>query len=507
MRNLLFTCLLACIATVQTHAQHSAAFASTSTATISTNGATPDIEESSPQIEEQLDGLGQSFNFPNPSSSLYDTLLLNTHDFSAHDIPSYTAEVTQTRMYELPTVIQMDYNVYVQYYIDVYAVKKRDLTSKMLGLKRVYFPLFEEQLDRMGMPMELKYLAVVESALNPHARSRVGATGLWQFMLSTGKLYGLKVNSYVDERKDPYKSTVAALKYLKNAYEEFGDWHLAIASYNCGAGNVRKAIRRSGGKKNFWAIRRYLPRETRGYVPAFLAATYVFEYASEHNIYPMYVDFDLNQDTLHIRNMDITLKELSDFTRSDINALKSLNPELKLDRIPYSSKTYVLRVPTEVAEFYAANQQAVYAKFGKKRVTAPPVVDQSYDRYNGYPPRSGAKLVYHTVRSGEVVGAIAERYGVSARQVSAWNNLRRYRIRVGQRLKIYTTKKGSSSSSRTSSASTTSTNVKGGSYHTVRSGDTLWEIAKRYGTSVEKIKRLNSGMSSKLKIGQKIRIK
>ncbi|MEZ4825031.1 MAG: lytic transglycosylase domain-containing protein [Bacteroidia bacterium] len=302
-------------------------------------------------VSEQIDEMRRDYSFPGAKASTYDTLLYNTQGFRSSEVPSYAAGTIRSRMYELPTVIPLDYNVYVQRYIDVYTVKKREQTARMLGLSKVYFPLFEEYLDREGLPLELKYLSVVESALNPHARSRVGATGLWQFMLGTARMYNLEVNSYVDERCDPLKSTEAATRYLKNAYNEFGDWLLAIASYNCGSGNVRKAIARSGGKQNFWEIMEYLPRETRGYVPAFVAATYAFEYASEHNIYPIYVEFDYSQDTLHIARLDITLQEIAEITRTDYELLKNLNPELKIDRIPYSNDPYILKVPPRTRRF------------------------------------------------------------------------------------------------------------------------------------------------------------
>ena len=475
-------------------------------------------EEEAQPINEQLDDFIKTYRFQRPTSSSYDTLLLNTHNFRSNDIPQYTAQTYKNRLYELPTIISMDYNIYVQRYIEVYTVRRREQVSRMLGLSRVYFPIFESYLDKHGMPMELKYLSVVESALNPHARSRVGATGLWQFMLYTGRQYGLTVNSFVDERKDPFKSTEAAIHYLKDAYAEFGDWLLAIASYNCGMGNVRKAIRRSGNKNSFWEIREFLPRETRGYVPAFIAATYVFENPSAHNLYPVYVDFDMSQDTLHLSRIDITLSEIASLTNTDVQVLKNLNPELKLDRIPYSTKPYVLRVPPVVAEKFAGQERQIYAQYGKKRNQYIPPV--AYTRKVSRPssPPSGPKgstLVYYTVRSGDVVGTIAEKYGVSSRQIAYWNNLRRYRIRAGQKLKIYTSKRYAKnagarpvSSSSSSSPSTSSFNRSRAVYHKVKSGDTLWGIAKQYGVNVDGIKTLNRGLnSSRLKIGQSIRVK
>jgi len=477
--------------------------------------ARAEFEEEVKPIKSTLDEFSESYRFPQPTSTRYDTLLDNIHGFEPDEVPSYSPAVVSRRLYELPTLIPMEYNSYVGRYIDVYTKQKRELTSRMLGLRRVYFPLFEEVLDRENMPIEIKYLSVVESALNPHARSRVGATGLWQFMLSTGRLYGLSVNSFVDERKDPYKSTEAACRYLKRSYEEFGDWLLAIASYNCGPGNVRKAIRRSGGKKDFWEIRRYLPRETRGYVPAFIAVNYVFRHYPDYNIYPVYSSFHMEQDTLHIRKLDITLAEIAKMAKTDLDELKYLNPELKLARIPYSSKPYVLRVQPEVASYFAQNYRLIYDKYGRKRNQAysrPKVVEPS-SSYASYRPK-GTKLYYYRVKSGDVVGAIAERYGVSKRQIATWNNLYRYRIKVGQRLKIYAKPSQVQPASYTSKPpaqvqSSPPPSSKGNmKFHKVKEGENLWVISRAYALSLDQLKALNPGVkASNLKIGQTLRVR
>lgn len=476
------------------------------------------------EVTKSLDAFNEHYTYTNPSSSRYDTLLYNTGKFRADEVPRYSQSQVQQQLYDLPTVIPMEYNIYVQRYVDVYALRRRDQVSRMMGLGRVYFPIFEEELDRMGMPMELKYLSVVESALDPHARSYVGATGLWQFMLSTGRMYGLKVDSYVDERKDPIKATKAAMRYLSEAHKEFGDWLLAIASYNCGPGNVRKAIARSGGKRTFWEIREWLPRETRGYVPAFIAATYVFEYSHMLNLYPVHVDFSFHQDTLHIKRMDVTLQELASTTNTDVHTLKNLNPELKLDRIPYSTRTYVLRVPPKTAQQYAMQQSSIKSKYGRKRDQYIAPIPTRHVGSNtarstpktSYDPPSGRKLTYYTVKSGDAVSTIAERYGVSSRQIASWNGLRRYKIRTGQRLKIYTTPaKAQAATTQRNTSSPKNPKVAGpqapsrGQYHTVRSGDTLWGIAKLYeDVSVDQINRFNPGLQAKdIKIGQKVRIK
>ena len=381
--------------------------------------------------------------------------------------------------------------------------------------------------------MELKYLPIVESALNPHARSRVGATGLWQFMLPTGRMYGLDVTSYVDERRDPYKATEAAVRYLKNMYKTYGDWLLVVAAYNCGPGNVNKAISRSGGKRNFWEIKENLPRETRGYVPALIAATYVFNYATEHNIFPKMVDFSFAQDTVHIARNLVSLKYLADATGTDMFMLKDLNPELKMDIVPYSAKPYVLRVPMETGQIFATHRDSIMkviaslnpdsakVAYSDKRVS--PLTNKPYEKkvserytYAG----KGKNLVYHKVRSGEVVGKIASRYHVRASDIAKWNNLRKYRIKPGQKLKIYTkgtpqaakpkataSKTTTKSNSNMSSTASSAAKAAGAKYHIVKNGDTLWDIANAYkGLTVEKIKSLNDLNNNRLKVGQKLRI-
>ncbi len=470
-------------------------------------------------ISQRLDQLEDTKAFGKTRSSVYDTLIYNTHQFRPDEVPTYSSEVVKQRLRDLPAIISLDYNHYVQNYIDLYTLRRRDQMSRMLGISKVYFPIFEEELDKAGLPLELKYLPIVESALNPQARSRAGAVGLWQFMLWTAKSYGLKINSFVDERKDPYKSTKAAIAYLQDAYDEFGDWLLAIAAYNCGRGNVRKAILRSGGLKNFWEIRRYLPRETRGYVPGFIAATYSFEYASEHNLYPVYVDLDLEQDTIHIKRMEISLANIADMTHTDLSLLTRLNPALKYGRIPYMGDVYVLNAPANVGEYFARYGNNIKSRYGNKRQTnarsshgskrsnssQTTAVHQSSARKT--PP---GKPTYYIVKSGDVVGSIAEKYQVSARQVAYWNNLRNYRIKVGQKLVLYTNGKQLLPSTDESIAKRTyEKGVNNHMYYTIQKGDTLWDIARRHDDiNVSQILALNPGLKAgDLDVGQKIRLR
>jgi len=480
-------------------------------------------EEEQKAITNSLDSLDSHYSYKQIKSSVYDTLILNTRNFPPEEVPVYSADVIRQRLNEIPTVISMDYNKYVQQYIDMYTIQSRKQVSRMLGLTQIYFPTFEAELDKKNLPLELKYLTIVESALNPHAKSPKGATGLWQFMYNTGVEHGLKINTYVDERKDPLKSTSAAIDYLSSLYDKFGDWLLVIAAYNCGPGGVKKAIISSGGKQDFWSIRPYLPKETRGYVPAFIAATYSFTYAAEHNMYPIHVDFTLQQDTVNISRMEISLKEIANMTGTDYELLKNLNPELKLYRVPYSSTPYTLRVPYHVAEYFTLYRSHIHQKHGGKRKPAPMIaqapVRATPSKYKsnarmakpaeagGSAGKSSKDVIYYTVKSGDVVGKIAAKYGVSSKDIAKWNSLKGYSIRKGQKLKIYPSgyeKASTSSSEKKEAASTTEPK-----YHKVKPGENLWEIARKYpSVSVDDIKKLNPKINpARIQVGQKLRVK
>ncbi len=475
-------------------------------------------------INWQLDGLIPCYKHQSFPEDKYNRDLLNVYGFAKDSVPVYNPEILGERLKEMGTIIPMEYNSYVHAFINLYTQKRRGQVERMLGLSEIYFPIFEAELDRQGMPIELKHLPIVESALNPHARSRVGATGLWQFMLATGKIYGLDVTSYIDERKDPFKATEAAVRYLKNMYKTYGDWLLVIAAYNCGPGNVNKAIARSGGKRTFWEIRENLPKETRGYVPAFIAATYVFNYSAEHNLFPRKVDFTFDQDTLQVTRNKFNLKHLAQVTETDFYLLKDLNPELQRDIVPYSHKPYTLRIPMATGQKIAANRDTVFTRIAQ---LDPDMVNQVYADGKISPltnkayvssDRKGASnsnstidknLIYHKVRSGETVSQIAGRYHVSWKSIQRWNGLRGYNIKPGQRLKIYSSSKPNISSNSTTVASTTKSKVvNNGSprYYTVRSGDTLWGIAQSQGTTVTSIKSMNGMNGSRLEIGQKLRV-
>jgi len=278
---------------------------------------------------------------------------------TASESPAYTKEDLMERLKRLPTVMEMPYNEVVQKFIDRYAGRLRHSVSYMLGASNFYMPIFEEALEAYGLPLELKYLPIIESALNPKAVSRVGATGLWQFMLVTGKQYGLEVNSLVDERRDPIKASYAAAHYLSDLYKIFGDWSLVIASYNCGPGNINKAIHRAGGVKDYWQIYPYLPRETRGYVPAFIAANYIMTYYSDHNICALRTQLPTQTDTVVV-NRNVHLSQIAEVLGIDINVLRTLNPEYRRDIVPGTTKPSAIKMAMADVTRFIDSQDSIY---------------------------------------------------------------------------------------------------------------------------------------------------
>jgi membrane-bound lytic murein transglycosylase D len=400
------------------------------------------------------------------------------------------------------TPFNIAYNPSLERVIQSFLLRRHEFMERMITASQFYFPMFEQELDNYNIPLEIKYLAIVESALNPRAKSRVGATGLWQFMYSTGKMYGLDVSSYVDERSDPIKSTAAACKYLSKLYETFGDWDLALAAYNSGPGNVNKAIRRSGGYTNYWNIRRNLPRETAGYVPAFLATMYLFEYANEHGIKLNKAERPyFETDTVHVKNL-ITFDQISKLVGVSNEELKVLNPSYKLDIIPrIKGKEYFLRLPKDAIGKFVANEAAIYAfaeKENKSKESALPKLVTAEDR------------IRYRVRSGDYLGRIAERYGVGVSQIKRWNGLRSNNLRVGQRLTIYPRKPVTvaSSSKKASIKSTPAVSFSGDSkVHTVREGDSLWTISRKYpGITIEKLRQWNGISGNNLQPGTKLKL-
>ena len=437
------------------------------------------------------------------SNHLFDTIYKSVTDLTFEEIeyPELPTDTLKARLKALDakTPFNVEYNPSLESVIKSYLKNRRELLQKLITLSAFYFPMFEYEFDKYDLPLEIKYLAVVESALKPRAKSRVGATGLWQFMFATGKMYGLDVSSYVDERCDPIKSTEAAAKYLSKLYEIFGDWDLALASYNSGPGNVTKAIRRSGGYKNYWNIRHNLPRETAGYLPAFLANMYIFEYAEAHGFKKIKPEFALVEtDTVRVKHM-ITLDQVSEVTGTPVEALQFLNPSYKLDIVPFiKEENYVLRLPKEVIGTFVNNEEQIYAfvkeEFAKREKPLPQFFNTS-DR------------IRYRVRSGDYLGKIARNYGVRVSQIKQWNGLRSNDLRIGQRLTIYPRTPHVapvSTSTKIAASKPLSGNI---TTYTVKSGDSLWSISQKFpGVSVQNIKDWNDISGTKLKPGMKLKI-
>ncbi len=348
-------------------------------------------------------------------------------------LPNYPDSVYIARLSALPYVMEMPYNDKVRSFIDLYVVRRRQQLSRLLGLSEYYFPIFEEALNRYGLPLELKNLPIIESALNPTIISRAGAAGLWQFMVATGRMYGLEINSLIDERCDPIKSTDAACRYLKDLYTIYGDWHLVIAAYNCGPGNVNKAIRRAGGKRDYWAIYPYLPRETRGYVPIFIGANYATNYYCEHNVCPQDIDMPLLIDTIHT-NKRMHLQQVAHVLDIPIELLRNLNPQYRRDILP-GGKYYTLCLPVQYAELFIVKENEVLAYKADELINNRRAeIDLAQKSSHTY---GSGNVIYYKVRSGNTLGGIAQKYRVSVSQLKRWNNLKGTTIRIGQTLRIY----------------------------------------------------------------------
>lgn len=443
-----------------------------------------------------------------------------TADFSS--IPDSLFEY-RLRKLDHKTPLQLTYNREVRQYIEMY-LRKHQLVSRMMGLSQLYFPIFEEVFDKHNIPLEIKYLAMVESALNPRATSVAGAQGLWQFIYSTGRLMGLSITSYIDERNDPYKSTEAAARFLKQLYRWFNDWNLALAAYNSGPGNVTKAIRRSGGKTNYWELRPYLPRETAGYVPAFIAVNYVINYAHEHGIYPLepaITFYDL--DTVVVRE-PVDLRHLAEVLEMPAEMISFLNPQYRHYIIPSSEDNlYFIALPRDKWGLFVANEDTIYTYLKETTRSSTEIANRLRANAEASPLTSGDRVV-HTVKRGESLGAIAKKYKVNISDIKRWNNLRSNNIHPNQRLTIYRNRQGPSASNALASASSlkeqipvirhnsgTTKNYNSRNnvqYYTVNPGDTLYSIARRYqGVRVEDLMAWNNLKDARdLKSGMKLKI-
>lgn len=489
-----------------------------------TNDAAPTIDVD--PIITQLDSMSYS-------------LLTRDKDYVSHDelsalvnmpydlIPKYSEADISEKMKLIPTDVPMSYNAYVKQFIDMFAYRKRGLMTRCLANSQIYFPIFEQILDKKGIPLEFKYLPIVESAFNPVAVSKCGATGLWQLMYGTGSMLGLQINSYIDERRDPIKSTEAAADYLNKLYDIYGDWHLVLAAYNSGPGNVNKAIARAGGTKNFWAVMNYLPAETRSYVPCFIAAVYVMENASDYKLMSAEPKRELYAvDTVMITEK-VSLAHVSDVLGIGEDELQFLNPSLKKGVVPYTKDGFPLNLPVNYFAQFEAKKEIIMTDSSQAVVNTEAII------------AAAPKWVYHKVSSGQSLGLIASKYGVSTTSIKKWNGLKNSYIYPGQKLKIYT----SGGSTTVASSGTTakydqvfaSNKVLNGStdslnkapvakaaavdsvsvvsgakciYHVVQAGDTLWNITQRYeGLTIEKLKADNKQIQDRpIKVGDVLKI-
>jgi membrane-bound lytic murein transglycosylase D len=473
-------------------------------------------------VAAMLDSLS-TLQFFDRTNKLYDINYPNINNFAKDFVPFYSDEVYISRFAQLDKTspVPLVYNRQVKDMIELYAVRKRGLTERMLGLAQLYFPMIEEMLDRYGIPLEMKYLAVIESALNPIARSPVGAGGLWQFMYGTGKQYNLDVNSYVDERSDPYKSTIAACKYLKDLYKVHKDWLLVMAAYNSGSGNVTKAIRRSGGKTNFWDISPFLPKETRSYVPAFIAVTYLMNHASDHNLFPVMPLYKYHEiDTVAVKDF-LTFDVLSERLNVPKEEISFLNPAFRKGVIPSTStKSYFIRLPKRALPDFVNNEASLYAYNQQKlQIKKDEVLNDVSHSQESF---------FHYVKRGETLASISNHYDVASSDIRQWNHLTRNSVRKGQRLIINRTQGGpednyasikdapkaaeSQSLTQAMHASAAplakdetaeATTLK---HHTVKRNENLSEIAEMYGVSNDQILKWNNLKSSNLKSGRRLKI-
>lgn len=398
----------------------------------SASPAAPVLVYDNPMVAA-LDSLSNLKYFEN-SQRLRTQLSQNKYNFLPNFVPSYPDSVYYYRLQRLDveSPISLTYNVYVKNFIDLYANRRRGLMERVMGLAQIYFPMFEQKLDEYNLPLELKYLAIVESALRPDARSRVGASGLWQFMYGTGKVYGLQVSSYVDDRCDPVKSTVAACRHFCDLYNIYNDWLLVLAAYNSGPGNVNKAIRRSGGKKSFWEIRPFLPAETRDYVPAFIAVNYVMHHAAEHNLYPVMPRMVYHEiDTVAVRR-PINFSVLAENLKMPVEDLEFLNPGFLRGFIPATeSNPYYLRLPQKAVADFVNNEQSLYTYYQLKAYEPSQVVSADEPEYI-------LKKKTHKVRKGETISTIARKYHCTTTEIKRWNRLKSTKLKYGQNLAIYT---------------------------------------------------------------------
>ncbi len=507
-----------------------------STGSLDTFFAYPDeyLEE---MIGEQLDSLVKSWYVKNAflinqnnNKSDQDNLVLHGFDEDYEGTSDLPDSMLIDRLQAIDAFVDLSYNKTIKSFINLYVERRRDQVEYMLGLAQYYFPKFEQILDKYNMPLELKYMAIIESALNARAVSPVGAVGLWQFMYPTGKMYGLEITTFVDERMDPIKSTEAAARYLSDLYKIYKDWHLVIAAYNCGPGNVNKAIRRSGGQRDYWKIYYRLPRETRGYVPLFISATYVMHYYREHGLEVKMPNFDIITDTIMVQEY-LNLNQVANTLDLNIDLLREINPMYRRDIIPARpTKPYPLCLPQDDVNRFIDFEEHIFAYkreeyFPNNEIKNPNSTSYRYIASD----IAGKDKIYYKVKSGDNLGYIAEWFRVKASSLRHWNNIRGNLIRVGQKLTIYvpqgqgeyytnlnnlsfSQKQASLKQKPVTSSKSYSNEAPDGDgyvYYTVRRGDNLWTIARRYpGISADNIMKMNGISNSRsLRVGQRLKIK
>lgn len=387
-------------------------------------------------VSDKLDSLVNTWYIKN--AFVYDK---SEFDSLPENIKTYLPDsVYISRLQAIDSFLPLPYNETVRNFIGLYTIRKRELASYIYGLSNYYFPIFEEALERYHLPNELKYLPIIESALNPKAFSRAGASGLWQFMIGTGKLYGLEVNSYIDERNDPIKASDAAARYLRDLYDIYGDWHLVIAAYNCGPGNINKAVRRNGGKQNYWDIYYSLPRETRGYIPVFIAATYMMNYGQLHMMKAAEPKFKTVTDTIEIHNY-LNFEQLAAVMNISVEELRQLNPQYRRDIVPArQDKPYILKLPAESVSAFIDNQSQIFAYNRDKYFPNNQLVPLRSGRSRGSKVAinpAGMNETVYVVKSGDNLGAIASKYRVTVDDLKDWNNLKKHNLKIGQQLIVY----------------------------------------------------------------------
>ena len=460
-------------------------------------------KEDSTRGEAMINTIEQSLEMFYAEHSIngnYDSII-DALNYEPDEIPEFSDEVYCERLNVMNEMspFHLDCNETTLATIKFFTQKRRGFARVVLGRSRLYFDMFEAKLAKYNLPIELKYLAVIESGLRPQVKSRAGALGLWQFMYATGRMFGLKENSYIDQRMDPELATEAACKYLEKLYGIYNDWNLALAAYNAGPGNVNRAIRRSGNKLTYWEVRPFLPRETQGYVPNFIAAAYLLTYYAEHNIIPQEAKIHYSQlDTMCLKK-GVHMETIGKILSIDEEEVKRLNPIYKKDFIPKTIPGQCITLPLTLTGQLVSLEDSLYAMefdmYEKVKKNNPDSNNPTNQTTNNNKP---ASYEYHKVRSGETLGTIASRYGTSVAEIQRINGLRSTKIYVGQRLKVKRGKTTNTTSPRTTTRK----------YYTVRSGDTFGRIAQRHRMTQSQLKRLNPRINiSRLSIGQKLRIK